>query len=88
MSLKIISVAGIDDFYVDVKYKKTNRHKTKIFTVTAKPAESSVFTEVGTFYVLEGNQIKYVSKPSILKLLTIKIQRTYDLDSLLELLPN
>ena len=88
MSERIIRVAGIGDFYVYVKYKKTNRHKTKIFTVTARPAQGAFFVEVGAFHILEGDRIKYVSQPKVLDLISKKIQWVYRLDDLLELVPN
>ncbi len=88
MSGRIISIADIGDFYVNVKYKRTNRHKTKIFTVTANPVKWPFFVDVGTFHIMDGNQIKYISKPNVLDFLSVKIQKAYNLNDLLELFVN
>lgn len=88
MSQRIIRAASLGNFYVDVKYKRTNRHKTKIFTVTARPADGAFFVEVGEFHILEGDHVKYVSQPKVLDLISKKIQWVYKLDDLLELVPH
>lgn len=88
MSQKIIRAASLGDFYVDVRYKRTNRHNTKIFTVKARPADGAFFVDVGEFHILEGDRVKYVSKPKVLELISKKIQWVYRLDDLLELVPH
>lgn len=75
-------------FYIEVRYKKTNRHGTRIFTVNAKAEGDNDYIYVGEFHVRKENEKIYVPQPHMFcSFLSEEIQQIYDLPELLKLIP-
>ena len=75
-------------FCTDVLYKRTNRHGTRIFEVSAKAEGDDEYIYVGKFHVSANDEITYIPQPHMFfSLLSKKIQGKYELFELLELVP-
>ena len=86
MDRTIITVAS--KFYIDVRYKKTNRHGTRVFIVSAKEEGDDNYIYVGEFHLSKKNEITYVPRPHMFcSFLSREIQQRYRLPELLKLIP-
>lgn len=73
-------------FCTVVLYKKTNRHGTRIFTVSAKAERDDNYIYVGKFHVSAKDEITYIPQPHMFcSLLSKEIQQIYGLSELLKL---
>ncbi len=86
MSERNISITGIGDFCVRVRYKRTNRHKTKIYMVDASPVGwEGLSVPIGEFHVLKNDQVNYNTWPNVHYLVSEKVKKEYPLEELQKL---
>ena len=88
------------EFCTDVRYKKTNRHGTKIIQANACAKGDSKYFKVGEFHISKENEITYIEEkhscfssdhfPENLPFfyfLSKEFQEKYPLPELLKLIP-